>query len=359
MNMNTVALLRSAAMVVMVTFFGVLGCGSEGETASATDTTTNTTGASVPTTGADTTVPTTGATAETTGEGCDGALLAANKELALSVSLEVFLANAPADGVLSKDFVAHFPSGQPDQDLDGFLGFGTQFRAALPDAAFVFTHVIADGDFVALRYIGTGTHMGELFGVPATHKGLKWEGMVVRRIASGLVVEEWNEPDNAGLFAQLTGGAPPQAPDAADHQGAGDCATAVIDANKEIALRVSKEVVLAGKAPDELMSPDFVMHNPNGIPDADLAGFLGFNAGFRAAFPDAAFTFTHEIGEGGLVLLRYTATGTHSAEFFGVPATGRAIVWEGAVIRSIDGARAVEEWNAPDIAGIMAQLTAP
>jgi predicted ester cyclase len=107
------------------------------------------------------------------------------------------------------------------------------------------------------------------------------------------------------------------------------------------------------------MSPDFVMHNPNGIPDADLAGFLGFNAGFRAAFPDAAFTFTHEIGEGGLVLLRYTATGTHSAEFFGVPATGRAIAWEGAVIRSIDGGLAVEEWNAPDIAGILAQLTAP
>ena len=48
-----------------------------------------------------------------------------------------------------------------------------------------------------------------------------------------------------------------------------------------------------------------------------------------------------------------------AAEFFGVPATGRAIAWEGAVIRSIEGGLAVEEWNAPDIAGIMAQLTAP
>lgn len=370
MKMNMNALLRGAMIVVMATSVGLLGCGSESESETETAPTTGatpsstgmtadpTTGETTETTGA-TTAPTTGETTETTGASCDGAPLAANKELALSVSLAVFLANAPADGVLSKDFVAHFPSGQPDQDLDGFLGFATQFRAALPDAAFVFTHVIADGDFVALRYIGTGTHKGELFGVPATNKGLKWEGMVVRRIASGLVVEEWNEPDNAGLFAQLTGGAPPQAPHAVDHQGAGDCATTVIDANKEIARRISEEVVLAGKAPDELMSPDFIMHNPNGIPDADLAGFLGFNAGFRAAFPDAAFTFTHEIGEGGLVLLRYTATGTHSAEFFGVPATGKAIAWEGAVIRSIDAAKAVEEWNAPDIAGIMAQITAP
>ena len=363
MDMN--AMLRSAVTVMMLTSFGALGCGGDGDATETTGAATETTGAAtettVPTTSGDTgeTTGDTGDTGDTMGVSCDGALLAANKELALSVSLDVFLENAPADGVLSADFVAHFPGGQPDQDLAGFLGFGAQFRAALPDAAFAFTHVIAGGEFVAIRYIGTGTHEGELFGVPATGKALRWEGMVVRRIAAGLVVEEWNEPDNAGLFAQLTGGAPPQDPHAVDHQGAGDCAAEVIDANTEIALRVSKEVVLGGGAPDELMSPDFVMHNPNGIPDADLAGFLGFNAGFRAAFPDAAFTFTHEIGEGGLVLLRYTATGTHSAEFFGVPATGRAIAWEGAVIRSIEGGLAVEEWNAPDIAGIMAQLTAP
>lgn len=290
---------------------------------------------------------------------CDAATLAANKALALKVSLEVFLANAPSKGVLSSAFVAHFPSGQPDQNLDGFLGFGTQFRAALPDAAFVFTHVIADGEFVALRYIGTGTHKGTLFGVPATGKSLKWEGMVIRRIVAGLVVEEWNEPDNAGLMGQLAGGKPALSPASGNFQGAGSCETAVVDATKSVAVRVSKEVVLAGGAPDSLLASSFTMHNPNGIPDADLAGFLGFNAGFRAAFPDAVFTFTHQVGEGGLVLLRYTATGTHRAEFFGVPATGKKIAWEGAVIRRVEGGKAQEEWNAPDIAGIFAQLNAP
>jgi predicted ester cyclase len=330
-------------MLMMTTTLGLVGCGGE----SGAGTSTGMGG------GAATTSTTTGG-----GETCDEAALAASKALALKVSLEVFLANAAADGVLSKDFVAHFPGGQPDQDLQGFLGFGAQFRAALPDAAFAFTHVVADGDLVGLRYIGTGTHKGPLFGIPATNKALRWEGMVVRRIAAGLVVEEWNEPDNAGLIGQLTGMVPAQAPASADHQGAGDCAKAVIDASKDIALRVSKEVVLGGKAPDALLSSSFVMHNPDGLPDADLQGFLGFNAGFRAAFPDAAFTFTHEIGEGGLVLLRYTATGTHSAAFLGVSATGKKIAWEGAVIRRIKGGKAAEEWNAPDLAGIMAQLTA-
>lgn len=351
-------------MVMIATTLGLFGCGDEVD--ATTDEASGTTGATTDATTDPTADATTDATTDptdgsTTGvdDDCDAAALAANKELALSVSLDVFLTNAAWEGVLSEGFVAHFPSGQPDQDLEGFLGFGAQFRAALPDAAFQFTHVIAKGDLVALRYIGTGTHVGELFGVPATNAALRWEGMVVRRMAAGLVVEEWNEPDNAGLFAQLTGGAPAPSPDAVDHQGAGDCTTAVVDASEDIALRVSTEVVLGGAEPDALLSPSFVMHNPNGLPDADLAGFLGFNAGFRAAFPDAAFTFTHEIGEGGLVFLRYTATGTHSAEFFGVPTTNRQIAWEGAVIRSIEDGKAVEEWNAPDIAGIMAQLTAP
>ena len=338
------AMLRGAAMLMMTTSLGVLG-GCDGSD-----------------TGTDpgtTTTDTQGTTTGTEGETCDAAALQANKDLALQVSLEVFLKNAPAEGVLSKDFVAHFPAGQPDQNLEGFLGFGAAFRAAFPDGAFAFTHVVAEGDLVALRYIGTGTHKGEIFGIPATDKAVRWEGMVVRRMAGGLVVEEWNAPDNAGLLGQLGGSAPMPSPDAKDHQGSGDCAKEVVFASEAVALAVSKEVVLKNAAPDALVSPDFVMHNPNGIPDQDLQGFLGFNAGFRAAFPDADFVFTHTIGEGGLVTLRYTATGTHSADFFGVPATGKKIAWEGMVLRRVDAGKASEEWNAPDIAGIMGQLTSP
>lgn len=290
---------------------------------------------------------------------CDLTLLEANKEAALAVSNSVFLAGEPAEGVLASDFVAHFPGGQPDQSLEAFLGFGEQFRTALPDATFTFTHVIANAEFVALRYIGTGTHKAELFGVPATNRALKWEGMVIRRVAEGLVVEEWNEPDNAGLFAQLTQGAEAFSPSSANFQTDGDCSSATVEATAELALRVSEEIVLGGQPADELLAPDFVMHNPNGLPDANLEGFLGFNAGFRAAFPDAKFSFTHTIAEGDLVLLRYTASGTHSAEFFGVPSTGKAVQWEGAVIRHVDAGVVDEEWNAPDIAGLLGQLTAP
>jgi predicted ester cyclase len=341
------AMLRGAAMVVMMaTGLVAVGCDG-GDTDSGPDTTSGTT-----------TDTETSSTSDSM-PACDAAALQTNEDLALAVSLEVFLKDAPADGVLSSDFVAHFPGGQPDQDLQGFLGFGAAFRAALPDAAFSFTHAVAEGDLVALRYIGTGTHEGELFGVPATHKHVRWEGMVIRRVAGGLVVEEWNAPDMAGLMGQLTGGTPELSPEASDHTAPGDCAPEGLAANKDVALGVSKEVVLGDADPGKWLSSGFVMHNPGGIPDQDLEGFLGFNAGLRAAFPDAAFTFTHTLAEGDLVTIRYTATGTHSAEFLGVPATGKEIAWEGMVIRRIEAGMAAEEWNAPDIAGIMGQLTAP
>jgi predicted ester cyclase len=333
---------RSAAVLMMMTGLGALGgCGSDSATGAGG--------------GSGTTATSTGTG---TVESCDKAALQASKDLALKVSLEVFLKNASADGILSKDFVAHFPAGQPDQTLDGFLGFGATFRAAFPDGAFAFTHVIAAGDLVALRYIGTGTQKGDIFGVPATNKAVRWEGMVVRRMAGGLVVEEWNAPDNASLIGQLAMGAATPSPDAKSHQGAGDCTPSVVDADTQVALGVSKNVVLKGVAPETLMTADFVMHNPNGSPDLDLAGFVGFNVGLRAAFPDASFVFTHSFSEGGLVALRYTATGTHSADFFGVPATGKKVAWEGMVIRRIAAGKAAEEWNAPDIAGLLGQLTA-
>ncbi|MFO0591398.1 MAG: ester cyclase family protein [Polyangiaceae bacterium] len=346
------AILRGAAMAMMMaTGLFAAGCDGGGETSG-----TGGTGGTTATTTSSTSDTTT-TTSDTT-PACDPAALQANKDLALSVSLDVFLKNQPSENILSSDFVAHFPAGQPDQDLNGFLGFGGAFRAALPDAAFTFTHVVADGDLVGLRYIGTGTHQGELFGIPATGNALRWEGMVIRRIQGGLVVEEWNAPDNVGLIGQLKGTTPKLDPNSADHTGAGDCTPSVIQANEDVALSVSKEVVLKGAAPDMYLSSDFVAHFPAGQPDQDLQGFLGFNAGLRAAFPDAAFTFTHTIGEGGLVTIRYTATGTHSADFLGIPATGKKIAWEGVVIRRIAAGKAAEEWNAPDIAGILGQLTA-
>jgi predicted ester cyclase len=62
------------------------------------------------------------------------------------------------------------------------------------------------------------------------------------------------------------------------------------------------------------------------------------------------------IAEGDKVFVRARMTGTHQAEFMGIPATGKAInVGIGGYFR-IDNGMAVEHWGVMDTGAIIRQL---
>ena len=46
---------------------------------------------------------------------------------------------------------------------------------------------------------------------------------------------------------------------------------------------------------------------------------------FRTAFPDSYWKVEEQLADGENVLTRFTWTGTHKAEFLGIPATGRGV----------------------------------
>ena len=64
--------------------------------------------------------------------------------------------------------------------------------------------------------------------------------------------------------------------------------------------------------------------------------------------------------EGDKVVTRYTATGTHQGEFFGVPASGNRIEMSGIQIDRFDeeSGKMVEEWPEYDLLGAMKQMGA-
>jgi predicted ester cyclase len=68
--------------------------------------------------------------------------------------------------------------------------------------------LIAEGDKVAYRCTFRATHRGELMGVPATGKVVRYTGISIARLAGGKFVEEWTQEDHLGLMQQL--GAIPQ-----------------------------------------------------------------------------------------------------------------------------------------------------
>ena len=62
------------------------------------------------------------------------------------------------------------------------------------------------------------------------------------------------------------------------------------------------------------------------------------------------------VTEGDKVAIRWTWRGTHTGEFWGIPATGNEVAITGISILHIVGGKIVEEWGEVDNMGLMAQL---
>ena len=131
--------------------------------------------------------------------------------------------------------------------------------------------------------------------------------------------------------------------------------------NKEKSRRLLEEAFGQGKLEviDEVLHSDFVCYDPNSesgeISGADtLKGEIDY---FRQAVPDLTYTVDDQVAEGDKVVSRYTATGTHQGEFFGVPGTGKRVEFTGIQIDRFDeSGKMIEEWPEYDLLGAMRQI---
>jgi predicted ester cyclase len=71
------------------------------------------------------------------------------------------------------------------------------------DFVFSVDDVIAEDDKVVLRWTQTGTHVGPLFGVPATNRSSRTTGIEIWRVENGKLAEHWDVVDVFGQFMQL------------------------------------------------------------------------------------------------------------------------------------------------------------
>jgi predicted ester cyclase len=137
----------------------------------------------------------------------------------------------------------------------------------------------------------------------------------------------------------------------------------VAEENKENMRRVLEEAFGEGKVEivDEVLHPDFVCWDPNSesgeIRGADtMKGEIEY---FRSAVPDLTYTVEDQVVEGDKVVSRYTVSGTHQGEFFGVAGTGKRIEMTGINIdRFDDSGKLIEEWAEYDLLGAMRQMGA-
>ena len=108
----------------------------------------------------------------------------------------------------------------------------------------------------------------------------------------------------------------------------------------------------------EFFTEDYAGHLSGRI-HMDLVELMRLERGFAAAFGEVTRTIEDLWGAGDRVVLRLSTRATHRAEFNGIPATGRTVVFTGLVVYRLRDGRIAESWGELDFAGLWRQLTAP
>jgi predicted ester cyclase len=114
---------------------------------------------------------------------------------------------------------------------------------------------------------------------------------------------------------------------------------------------------------DELFAPDYQAHFPGLPPIRGVEAVKELIGSFLTAFPDIVFTIEDHVAEGDKVATRWSARGTHLAEFRGFPPrthgvapTGRTVSFSATDIYLIADGKIAEEWNTLEQLDVMQQL---
>ena len=93
----------------------------------------------------------------------------------------------------------------------------------------------------------------------------------------------------------------------------------------------------------------WTIHFPGAPAPLDREGASQATGAFFDGFPDLHATIDEQIAEGDNVVTRVTWEGTHTAEFMGIPATGKSLSFEVVRIDRFEGdkiAHMTKIWNS-------------
>ncbi len=107
------------------------------------------------------------------------------------------------DELLHPEVLDHYaPPGFPP-GREGWKLNRQAFLAAFPDGRWAIEDMVAEGSLVVTRCPFTGTHQGELFGIPASGQPVSISSIHICRLEVGKIVEHWGNGDDLGMMMQI------------------------------------------------------------------------------------------------------------------------------------------------------------
>ena len=110
-----------------------------------------------------------------------------------------------ADEILAPEYIGHI-AALPDavHGVEAFKQVVMLFHLAAPDIRFDIQDQLAEGNKVATRWIGRGTHKGELMGIAPSGQRLSVTGMSFHLIENGRIQESWDDWDALSMLQHMT-----------------------------------------------------------------------------------------------------------------------------------------------------------
>lgn len=107
------------------------------------------------------------------------------------------------DEIFDAGYIEHgLPPGLPPTK-EGLKQMFGMYLKGFPDMKITTLHLVAEGDYVLIHHLTTGTNKGEFMGMPATNKAVKFDEMHLVRFANGKAAEHWGVEDSMTMMQQL------------------------------------------------------------------------------------------------------------------------------------------------------------
>ena len=130
------------------------------------------------------------------------------------------------------------------------------------------------------------------------------------------------------------------------------------EANIKMYTHVWDEIINKGRLElfnDSNFTKDVVMHaSPSDVVGIDSA--RAYYANYLTGFSNISFTIKEVFGQGEKLVKQWNFKGTHTGNFFGIPATGKTVSLDGVTIVRMSNGKIAEERDFFDNLEFMTQL---
>lgn len=92
--------------------------------------------------------------------------------------------------------------------VEGFKNRLVQSRAMAPDQIFHVEKMVGEGNEIAVAWTWSGTHLGDIPGIPATGRKITMTGLTIYGFDGDRLTGHWQVADRLSVFQQLTQGPP-------------------------------------------------------------------------------------------------------------------------------------------------------